>query len=79
MAKRLPAPAGIASTVRETREARGLTQTQLGGLVGRSGTHIGTFERGWGASNARVLDAIAFQLGCRWALVPLEEAHDAQE
>lgn len=71
----LPAPEGIARELRAARETAGLTQDTLARRVGRSQNHLSTFERGWGRSDARILDLWAAQLGCRWALVPLEADH----
>lgn len=71
----LPAPEGIARELRHARETAGLTQAVLARSVGRSQTHLSTFERGWGRSDARILDLWAAHLGCRWALVPLEADH----
>lgn len=71
-ANTVPAMEGMAADLRTAREALNKTQANLGLEIHRSQAHVSAFERGFGRTDARLLDRWAAALGYRWALVPLD-------
>jgi transcriptional regulator with XRE-family HTH domain len=53
----------IGANLKAAREARSLTQTQLGHLIGRDGSHISRWERGAHRPADESLIALADVLG----------------
>jgi transcriptional regulator with XRE-family HTH domain len=69
----------VGKKLRELREARGLTQPQVGELVGRSKQNIQQIEAGVREPGVDTLDAVAQAVGARMILeiVPAESQGDA--
>jgi transcriptional regulator with XRE-family HTH domain len=71
--------AALGARIRQARQARGLAQEDLGQLVGVRGLTISRAELGKTTPNARVLDALARQLGVSvdWLLTGQGRAPEA--
>lgn len=55
--------------IRQTRKTKGITQRQLGELVGTTDTHISQIEKGYQRGSYMVLTKIARRLGLPVALI----------
>lgn len=62
--RKSPRETGNKSTIARRRIAAGMTQAQLGALVGVQGTYIGAWERGERKPKLDALIRIAEALGC---------------
>ena len=67
----------IAVAIRESREARGLTQERLGELVGKSPSYIGQIERGLSFPSIPVLARLVEVLNIDANTLFYDEADDS--